>query len=242
VAADRSQKTSPFDPQALIDAQKRSFDAFTNAGQIVADGMRTYAERQIAMVQEAMTSLMGEVQANVHKPQPAAAAPTEQLDRMRVAFEKVMAQVQELGNLLLKVQTEAIAVLNDCATKNFETLGAATPEFAQLQQKAQDAFEAATRQITAVVDEMRKRMAAFDVETKPTAAASAPAAAPAPARPAAPPAPAPARTAATPAPAEARPAAASTPARAAPAPPPKAAAKPAAPRTKRATTKNNPKA
>jgi len=238
VAADRSQKTSPFDPQALIDAQKRSFDAFTNAGQIVADGMRTYAERQIAMVQEAMTSLMGEVQANVHKPQPAAAAPTEQLERMRAAFEKVMAQVQELGNLLLKVQTEAIAVLNDCATKNFETLGAATPEFAQLQQKAQDAFEAATRQITAVVDEMRKRMAALDVETKPTAAASAPA------HPAAPPAsaPAPARAAATPAPAEARPAAASTPARAAPASPPKAAAKPAAPRTKRATTKNNPKA
>jgi hypothetical protein len=234
VAADRSKKTSPFDPQALLDAQKRSFDAFANAGQIVADGMRTYAERQIAMVQEAMTSLMGEVQANVHQPQPAA-APTEQLDRMRAAFEKVMAQVQELGNLLLKVQTEAIAVLNDCATKNFETLGAAAPEFAQLQQKAKDAFEVATRQITAVVDEMRKRMASLEAETKHAGAASTPA------RAAAPPGP--------------TPAAAPAPDRAAPAlpppdspPKPKAAAasppkaKAAAPRAKRATTSKSPKA
>jgi hypothetical protein len=171
MAADNSKKSNPFDPQALLDAQRRNFDAFTNAGQIVADGMRTYAERQIAMVQEAMTNLWSEMQASAQKPQ-AAAAPTEQFERMRSAFEKVMTQVQELGNLLLKVQSEAMGVLNDCAAKNMEAMGAASPELAELQKRAKEAFDAATKQTTAVIDEMRKRMASLEEETKKTVATS----------------------------------------------------------------------
>lgn len=171
MADDKSKTTNPFDPQTLLEAQRRNLDAFTNAGQIVADGMRTYAERQVAMVQESMQSLWRELQANAQKPQTAA-APAEHIERMRAAFERVVAQVQELGNLLVKVQTEAISVLNECATKNFETLGGAAPEFAALQKKAKDAFEAATRQTSAVVDEMKKRMATLEAETKQATAAA----------------------------------------------------------------------
>ena len=32
-----------FDPEALLAAQRRNVEAFTNAGKIVAEGMRTYA-------------------------------------------------------------------------------------------------------------------------------------------------------------------------------------------------------
>jgi Phasin protein len=196
VAAETPRKVSPFDPQSLLEAQRRNFDAFTNAGQIVADGMRTYAERQVAMMQEAMSDLWSELQASSRKP-AAAAAPTEQLDRMRAAFEKVVAQVQELGNLLIKVQSDALSVLNDCAAKNFEVLGSAAPDFAELQNRAKQAFEAAAKETTAVVDEMRKRMASLEQETRsatmagaassapPTASAPAPKPAPPPAKPAA---------------------------------------------------------
>jgi hypothetical protein len=169
VAADRPKKSNPFDPQALLEAQRRNFDAFANAGQIVADGMRTYAERQIAMVQEAMSNLWSEMQSSAQKPQ-AAVAPAEQLDRMRGAFEKVMAQVQELGNLLLKVQSEAMAVLNECAAKNLEAIGASAPELAELQRRAKEAFDAATRQTTAVIEEMKRRMASLEEETRKAAA------------------------------------------------------------------------
>jgi hypothetical protein len=171
MAAEKSTKTSPFDPQALLEAQRRNFDAFTNASQIVADGMRTYAERHVSMVQEAMSGLWNELQASTRKP-AASTAPTEQLDRMRVAFEKVMAQVQELSNLLLKVQSEAIAVLNECAAKNFQSLGGAAPEFAELQNRAKQAFEAATQQTMAVIDEMKKRMASLEAETRSAAQTS----------------------------------------------------------------------
>jgi hypothetical protein len=169
VAADKPRKPSRFDPEALLEAQRRNFDAFTNAGQILADGMRAYAERQVTMVQEATSHLWGEFRATASKPSQAAATPAEQVERMRAAFAKVVAQVQELGNLLLKAQSEAVGVLNECAAKNLETLGGKAPELAALQQKAKDAFESASRQTSAAIDEMKKRMASLEEETRKAA-------------------------------------------------------------------------
>ena len=146
MAAEKSKKPSLFDPEALMEAQKRNFQALANAGNIVADGMRSYAERQAAMVRESMGHLWSELQ-TVGKKTPA--APTDQLERMRSAFEKVVAQVQELGQHMLEVQSQAMAVLNECATKNLEVLGTAAPELAALQQKAKSAFEHASQQTSA---------------------------------------------------------------------------------------------
>lgn len=174
MAADDPKKTNPFDPQALLEAQRRNVDAFMNASHIVADGMRAYAERHAAMVQEAMSSLWSELQASTREARPAG-GPSEQLERMRAAFERVMAQVQELGNLLIKVQSEAIAVINECAAKNLQALGGAVPELAELQQRAKQAFEAASRQTNAALEEMRKRMASLEEETRKATAAATPA-------------------------------------------------------------------
>ena len=61
--AESTVKTpGPFDPEALLAAQRRNAEAFTSAGKIVADGMRTYAESQVGMMQEAMRSLWGTMQ------------------------------------------------------------------------------------------------------------------------------------------------------------------------------------
>ena len=163
MAAEKPKTPSLFDPEALMEAQKRNFQALANAGNIVADGMRSYAERQVAMVRESMGHLWSELQ-SVGKKTPA--APTDQLERMRGAFEKVVAQVQELGQHMLEVQSQAMAVLNECATKNLEVLGTSAPELAALQQKAKSAFEHASQQTSAVIDEMKKRMATLEHETK----------------------------------------------------------------------------
>lgn len=173
MAPAKPRQLSPFDPQALLDAQRRNLEAFTNAGEIVVDGMRTYAERQASMVQEAMTGFMGELQAGA-VPSKRPAEPAEQVDRMRAAFEKVVAQVQELSDLLIKVQSEALGVLNACAMRNLESLGGAVPDFSDLQMRARAAFEAANRETTAVVDEMKKRMAALETKGRPAAAAASP--------------------------------------------------------------------
>jgi hypothetical protein len=198
VAAEK-KSTNLFDPEALMEAQKRNFKALAQAGNIVADGMRSYAERQVAMVRESMGHLWSELQ-SVGKKAPA--APTDQLERMRGAFEKVVAQLQELGQHMLEVQSQAMAVLNECAAKNLEVLGTTTPELAALQQKAKNAFEQASQQTSAVIEEMKRRMASLEHKTQAaTAAAAAPAEPAAPKR-AAPPAAAPKAAAAKAAPAK----------------------------------------
>lgn len=163
--ADSTAKTpGMFDPEKLMAAQRRNFEALTNASQIVADGMRVCAERQAAMVQEAMRGLWGEMQNSGGR--APAGDPAEQLARMRAAFDRVLAQVQELSQLLLKVQSEAMSVLNACAAANMEQLGGMTPDLARLQKMATEAMETASRQVSAALDEMRARMTDLQSETK----------------------------------------------------------------------------
>ena len=156
---------TPFDPSAWVEAQRRNLEAFTSAGQIVADGMRAVAERQAAMVQDAMHELWGEMQ-NLGKGAARPAGPADQLDRMRHAFERVLAQVQEISNVLLKAQAEAMDVLNRCATANMEAFGGMAPDLAKLQQSAVGAMQSATSQVTAAIEEMRRRMSELEGETR----------------------------------------------------------------------------
>ena len=201
MASNKPKKSSLFDPDSLLDAQRRSMAALTDAGNIVAEGMRSYAERHVTIVQESMGRLWSELQ-SVGKRTPA--TPTDQLERMRAAFEAVVAQVQELGGHMLEVQRQAVAVLNECASKNLEALGASAPEIAALQQKAKSAFEAASKQTAALIEETKQRMAALGpdgqktvvtpaapepkeaptAKAEPAAAVAAPPTSPAPAAPA----------------------------------------------------------
>jgi hypothetical protein len=160
-----SKTTIPFDPTAWVEAQRRNLEAFTSAGQIVADGMRAVAERQAAMVQDAMHELWGEMQ-NVGKGGARRSGPADQLDRMRHAFERVLGQVQEISNVLLKAQAEAMDILNRCASANMEAFGGMAHDIAKLQQGAVTAMQAATSQVTAAIEEMRRRMSELEGETR----------------------------------------------------------------------------
>ena len=163
--AESTAKTpGPFDPEALLAAQRRNVEAFTSAGKIVADGMRTYAESQVGMMQEAMRSLWGTMQTGGSA--PVSTDPSDQLARMRAAFDRVLAQLQELTQLLLKVQSDALAVLNDAAAANAQALGGAAPNFAEMQKTVTEAMQNASRQVTAAIDEMRKRMTDLQEETR----------------------------------------------------------------------------
>lgn len=175
MATNKSKKSTLFDPDALLEAQRRSIAALTEAGGIVADGMRSYAERHVSIVQDSMSRLWGELQ-SVGKRAPA--TPTDQVERMRAAFEAVVAQVQELGNHMLEVQRQAVSVLNECASKNLEALGASAPEIAALQEKAKSAFDAASKQTAALIEETKKRMASLEQAVPVAGAAPEPKPAP----------------------------------------------------------------
>ena len=163
--AENTPKTpAAFDPEALLAIQRRNVEAFTSAGKIVAEGMRTYAERQAGLMQGAMRNLWGEVQTGSRTPETGSSA--DQNARLRAAFDKVLSQVQELSQGLLKAQNEAMTVLNDCAAANMKALGGMAPDFVAMQKAATEAMQAVSRQTAAAIEEMRKRMTVLQEETR----------------------------------------------------------------------------
>jgi hypothetical protein len=126
--------------------------------------MRTYAESQVGMMQGVMRDLWGEIQTKGSV--TAAASPSDQLARMRTAFDRVLAQVQEVSQRLLKVQGDALAVLNDAAVANAQTLGGVAPSFAEMQKTVIEAMQNASRQVTGAIEEMRQRISDLQAETQ----------------------------------------------------------------------------
>jgi hypothetical protein len=154
--------SATFDSEALVAVQRRNVEAFTSAGRIVAAGMRTYADRQASMMREGLHTLWSELQTDGRALMTG--EPSGQQARVRAAFDQVLGQVQELSQGLLKAQSEAMAVLNDCAAANMKALGGMTPDLAAMQKAASEAIQAASRQVAATIEETRKRLTMVQAE------------------------------------------------------------------------------
>jgi hypothetical protein len=154
--------SATFDSEALVAVQRRNVEAFTSAGKIVAAGMRTYADRQASMMREGLHTLWSELQTDGRALMTG--EPSGQQARVRAAFDQVLGQVQELSQGLLKAQSEAMAVLNDCAAANMKALGGMTPDLAAMQKAASEAMQAASRQVAATIEETRKRLTMVQAE------------------------------------------------------------------------------
>ena len=124
--------------------------------------MRTYADRQASMMWEGLHTLWSELQTGGRALMTG--EPSDQQARVRAAFDQVLGQVQELSQGLLKAQSEAMAVLNDCAAANMKALDGITPDLAAMQKAAAEAMQAATRQVAATIEETRKRLTMAQAE------------------------------------------------------------------------------
>src|SRR3954453_1247633 len=115
-------------------------------------------------MQDGRLQLWGDIQTKGSAAVPA--NPSEQLAKRRSAFDRVLAQVQELSQILLKAQSDALAVLNDAAVANAQALGGAVPNFAEMQKTVTEAMQNASKQVTVAVEEMRQRMTDLQEETR----------------------------------------------------------------------------
>jgi hypothetical protein len=108
-----------FDPDMILVAQRRYLEAWAGAGQIMADAMRTVVQRQVEFTQSGMREFWSEHQAMLHD-RPGEHPPTEQFERLCTFCERAFANYQELGEIMLKAQSEAVQVLSDCASASLE--------------------------------------------------------------------------------------------------------------------------
>ncbi len=100
-----------FDFDAVLELQKKNFDAITAANQVATEGCQALAKRQAEMMQQAMdeVSKMIESFSKMDNPQAVCAA---QADLLKGSFVKSVDNTRELADLITKSNTEASDTLN----------------------------------------------------------------------------------------------------------------------------------
>ena len=114
-------KLSGVDMQALLAAQRKNIEALTAANQLVVQGMQNVAKRQSEILAQAMAEVATAAQqlASAGSPQERTAKQTELSQR---AFEKALANMRELAEMISQSNTQAFEVVNQRVSESLEDL------------------------------------------------------------------------------------------------------------------------
>ena len=108
----------------LFTQQQKNVETFFKAQAALVDGVQTVYQRQVALFQQSIseaTTLLQSLMAEKDRK----AGVEKQVDASKKAFEKMIAEAKELGNVVSKSQTEAFQLLNDRAVEQVEEIKAA---------------------------------------------------------------------------------------------------------------------
>jgi Phasin protein len=109
------------DLEGIAAAQRRYLDAWAGASQIMLDAMRTVIQRQAEMAQNGMREFWSERETGVRS-RPGEYRPTEPLERLQAVCERAFSDYQELGDIVLRAQSEALQLLGDGAKASLEDM------------------------------------------------------------------------------------------------------------------------
>jgi phasin family protein len=100
------------DFQAFADAQKRNLEALTTANKLAMEGAQAVGRRNMEIIQQVMSEMTQAMQSlSVTEASPNAKA-AQQAELMRTAYERAVANMQEIAELIQKSNGEAVSVLN----------------------------------------------------------------------------------------------------------------------------------
>lgn len=110
--------------ELLFTQHQKNVDAFFKAQAAMVDGVQAVFQRQLALFQQTLaeaTSLMQALMAE----KDSRIGVEKQVDASKKAFEKILAEAKELGDVVTKSQSEAFQLLNDRAMEQMEEIKAA---------------------------------------------------------------------------------------------------------------------
>lgn len=113
-------KLAAVDADAMMATQRRNVEAMTSAGQILVDGMKTLAQRQVEIMQARMSAFGQKFETAVKAKEPGAVQ--DGVDEAKQAYEQAVADTKELVEIVTKAQAEAMQVVNHCMLANFDDL------------------------------------------------------------------------------------------------------------------------
>ena len=109
------------DVDALLEVQKKNFDALSAANQVAVEGAQALTKRQAEMMQSALeeVSKMIESFSKMDNPQAVAVA---QADLLKASFVKSVDNTRELAELVTKSNTEASDAINGRVVETLDEL------------------------------------------------------------------------------------------------------------------------
>ncbi|MEX2519878.1 MAG: TIGR01841 family phasin [Paracoccaceae bacterium] len=99
-----------FDQSALFAAQKKNMDALVSAQKAAAAGYQDLFEKQVSIFQETMKTAQAQI-ADLTKSEPGAESASKQAELTSKAFEKAVANAQELAEAAHRANSEAYDIV-----------------------------------------------------------------------------------------------------------------------------------
>jgi phasin family protein len=100
------------DMEAFVTASRRNMETLSAANKVALEGAQTVARRHMEIVQQSMAELTDAVRAmsSVEAPQAKAA---KQAELLKLAYERAVSNMKELGDLIQQSNAEAVKLLNN---------------------------------------------------------------------------------------------------------------------------------
>jgi len=125
-------KLPGFDVNTVVDIQRRNFEALTAANQTVVQGLQTVMQRQGEIARQSVKQFQ-----DLLSFKPSSASVNEvlvkRIDLTKTSYEKTVADARELGDIVVKVGSEAVDILSRRVVASLdEVKAAARPKAAVL--------------------------------------------------------------------------------------------------------------
>ena len=99
------------DMSAFAEAQRRNIEALTTANKLAMEGAQAIARRNMEIMQQTMSEMSEAVQSMASQ-EPAASKAAKQAEMLKAGYEKAVANMREISELIQKSNGEEMGVLN----------------------------------------------------------------------------------------------------------------------------------
>jgi phasin family protein len=113
------------DMEAFIAANRRNIETFTAANRVAMEGAQAVARRNMEIMQQSMAELTECMKSFATADGPQAKA-AKQAEMLKQAYERAVANMQELRDLIQQSNSEALALINKRFTEAMDEVKALT--------------------------------------------------------------------------------------------------------------------
>lgn len=114
-------KVPGVDVEALVGSQRKNIDALTQANKLAYEGLQAVLKRQVEILRHTMDEV-AQVSKDIVEPGNPQEKAAKQTEVAKEAFERSLANMRELAEMIAKANDEAFDLLNRRFSQNLDEL------------------------------------------------------------------------------------------------------------------------